>query len=288
MSNYVIYTDSGSDIKPELLSEWGVRSVALTFRFAEEDKEYSDNEMSVKTFYDKMREGGVAKTAAVNVQMFKAAFEQALGEGLDVLYIGFSSGLSTTFNSAHLAAKELSESYPERKIITVDGLSASAGQGLLVNLAVKKKNGGAAIDELAEYVEGIKLSICHWFTVDDLVYLKRGGRINPATAFVGNLLGIKPVLHVDDAGHLVNVSKVRGRKAALSALADKYGEFAIERDGGIAYISNADCLDDAQYLSVLLKERYNATVEVITDVGTVIGAHAGPGTMALFFVGSKR
>ena len=288
MNNYVIYTDSGSDIKPELLSEWGVFSLALTFRFTDEDKEYSNDEMDISAFYDRMRRGGVAKTAAVNVQCFKEAFEKTLKEGCDLLYIGFSSGLSTTFNSARLAANELKDSYPERQISVVGGLCASAGQGLLVNLAVKKKAEGLGLAELSDYIEGIKASVCHWFTVDDLVYLKRGGRINPATAFVGNLLGIKPVLHVDDAGHLVNVSKVRGRKAALAALADKYGETAIERDGGIAYISNADCPDDAKYLADLLYERYKAKTEIITDVGTVIGAHAGPGTIALFFLGSKR
>ena len=288
MNNYVIFTDSGCDIKPELLAQWGIRSVDLTFRFVEEDKEYSNSEMDIKTFYDKMREGGVAKTAAVNVQTFKTVFEECLAAGLDVIYVGFSSGLSTTFNSARIAAGELRGTYPERKVLTLDSLCASAGQGLLLKLAADKRDAGLEISALFDYLEGIKLSICHWFTVDDLDYLKRGGRINPAVAFVGNLLGIKPVLHVDDEGHLVNVSKARGRKAALMALADRYGALASECEGGIAYISHADCLDDANYLSGLLKERYNATVTVVTDVGTVIGAHAGPGTLALFFVGTSR
>lgn len=288
MSSYLICTDSACDLKPELLSEWGVRSVSLTFRFSDDEKEYSNNDMEIKEFYDRMREGGVVKTAAVNVQTFKEAFEAVLKEGLDVFYLGFSSGLSTTFNSARLAALELSGAYPDRKIRVVDSLCASAGQGLLLNLAVRKRDEGATLDEVADYIEGARLSICHWFTVDDLVYLKRGGRVSPTKAFVGNLLGIKPVLHVDDEGHLVPFSKKRGRESAVTALADKYGELAVERDGGIAYISNADCSADVEYLVNLLKERYNATVEVVTDVGTVIGAHSGPGTLALFFVGTKR
>lgn len=288
MKKYVIYTDSACDIKPEILTAWDVCALSLTFRFTNDNAEYSDNTMDIKTFYGRMREGGIAKTSAVNVQGFKSAFEQSLKSGLNVIYIGFSSALSTTFNSARLAAMELKEEYPDRKILVVDSLSASAGQGLLVNLAVKKRDSGADIDELFDYLEAKKLSVCHWFTVDDLVYLGRGGRISSTKAFVGNLLGIKPVLHVDDTGHLVNVSKQRGRKLAITALADKYGELGDESEEKIAYISHSDCIDDANYLSQLLNEKYGVKTEIITDVGAVIGAHSGPGTLALFFIGRNR
>ena len=288
MNNYVIFTDSGCDIKPEVLKEWGVPYLSLTFRFTGEDKEYSNDGMDINEFYNRMREGGVAKTAAVNVQSFYEAFEKILKEGNDLLYIGFSSGLSTTYNSARFAAEQLKSAYPERKILTVDTLAASAGQGMLVYLACEKKNGGARVEEVAEYIESIKLNLCHWFTVDDLVYLKRGGRVSGVTAFVGNLLAIKPVLHVDNDGHLINVSKVRGRKTAVNALADKYTELAKTKDEGVVFISHADCLKDAEALSDIIKSRHGVEAKIITDVGTVIGAHSGPGTLALFFIGNER
>ena len=288
MSKYVICTDSASDIKKELLDSWGVRLVSLTFRFTDEDKVYYNDEISANDFYARMRAGGVAKTAAVNSEEFSAMFEPILEEGYDVLYLGFSSGLSTTYNSARIAAESLSNKYPERRIITIDTLAASAGQGLLVRLATDKKNSGATIDETADYVRAMIPKLCHWFTVDDLVYLQRGGRISSAAAFFGNALGIKPVLHVDDEGHLVNVMKVRGRRNAVNTLAEKYHELADDRENGIIYISHADCMNDVQMLVNTFKEKYGASVEVITDVGPVIGAHAGPGTIALFFVGKAK
>ncbi len=288
MKDYVIFTDSGCDISPELLGKWGVFHKSLNFRFDDDEKEYSNEDMPVSQFYQKMREGSVAKTSAVNAETFAISFEEILKEGKDILYIGFSSGLSTTYNSARLAAVQLNEKYPESKIITIDTLAASAGQGLILKLALDKKSEGATIDETAAFVEDIKFRISIWFTVDDLVYLKRGGRVSATAAFFGNMLGIKPVLHMDNEGHLVPVSKVRGRKTAVAALADKYGELATDLGGADIFISHGDCLADAQYLADLLKTRYGASVDLITDVGTVIGAHSGPGTLALFFVGKNR
>ncbi|MBQ8302963.1 MAG: DegV family protein [Clostridia bacterium] len=288
MNNYVIFTDSSCDLSRELLEKRGVYCASLTFRFDDSEKEYSNNEMPIKDFYDKMRAGGVAKTAAVNSEIFALEFEKFLKKGLDVLYLGFSSGLSTTFNSARLAAEQLKNDYPERKVLVVDTLAASAGIALLIDLVIEKKNAGATIEEAAAFAESIKLNICHWFTVDDLVYLKRGGRVSPTVAFVGNMLGIKPVLHVDNDGHLVNVSKVRGRKVSVTALADKYGELHDEKAEKKIYISHADCLAEAEELGRIIKEKYGAETGLITNVGTVIGAHAGPGTIALFFVGKER
>ena len=289
MNNYVIYTDSACDISKSTLEEWGVRSVDLSFRFVDEDATYRDNEMPIKDFYDQLRDGRVAKTSAVNPDEFVSAFEKELKVGNDVLYIGFSSALSTTFNSARIAKEILSLSYSERKILTVDSFCASAGLGLLLNLAAKKANGGATIDEVAGFVESARLNVCHWFTVEDLVYLKRGGRISSAKAFVGNMLGIKPVLHVDNGGHLVNVTKARGRRLALSMLLDKYIEARKDKSSSdTVYISHADCNDDAELLSAMIKEKTGAEVSIITNVGAVIGAHAGPGTLALFFIGENR
>ncbi len=289
MATYRIYTDSACDIKPEVLKEWGVGASSLTFRFNDSEREYSNNDMSTAEFYAKMREGGVAKTAAVNKAVFEAAFREILEAGEDVLYLGFSSGLSTTYNSARLAAADLRAEFPDRKILTVDTLAASAGMGLIVYLTVQKKAEGATIEEAEAYARELVPHLCHWFTVDDLVYLKRGGRVSSTAAFVGNLLGIKPVLHVDDEGHLINVAKVRGRKTAVAALADKYGELASDLTGGTIFISQADCLSDAQGLANILKTKYGAPdVKIITDVGTVIGAHSGPGTLALFFIGKRK
>lgn len=288
MNEYVIFTDSACDIQPSILKEWGVCHEPLTFRFSDAETEYTDGSMDIVEFYNKMRDGGVAKTSAVNVGTFSESFEKYLKNGTDVLYLGFSSGLSTTYNSARIAAEQLREKYPDRKILTVDTLAASAGFGLLVYMTAQKKNGGAAIEEAAAFAEETKHSICHWFTVDDLVYLKRGGRISATTAFVGNALGIKPVMHVDDEGHLINITKVRGRRTAITALADKYGELALDVENGTVFISHGDCMKDIEELQKILKERYNATVDVITNVGAVIGSHSGPGTIALFFQGKNR
>lgn len=288
MKNYVIITDSGCDIKAETLKEWGIECIDLHFRFEGEDREYLAREMEIGAFYDKMREGGVAKTMAINPETFANEFEKALSQGKDVIYLGFSSGLSTTFNSSKIAAEDLMEKYPDRRIECVDSLSASAGQGLFVYLVSEKSNSGADFDEVIEYARSIVPNICHWFTVDDLVYLKRGGRVSPAVALVGKVLGIKPVLHVDSEGKLISMSKVRGRKAAITALVDKYGELAKPDYSDTVFISNADCIDDVKELEEMLRSRYNVKVKLITDIGTVIGAHAGPGTLALFFVAKER
>ncbi len=288
MREYTIFTDSGCDINPQLLKEWGVKYLSLTFCFNNSDKEYTNEDLSVKEFYDRMRNGESAKTAAANSEAFKDAFIEELKKGNDILYLGFSSGLSTTYNSARLAAEELKREYSENKIITVDTLSASAGQGLLVYLALEKKSKGADIESTAQFVRDNRLKICHWFTVDDLEYLKRGGRVSPTVAFVGGVLGIKPVLHVDNEGHLINVSKARGRKAALKALVEKYGELAEDPSNGTVFMCNADCIEDVEQVKHLIKENYGADVKLVADIGPVIGSHSGPGTIAIFFIGKER
>ena len=289
MRDYVIFTDSACDIKPELLAEWGVPYRCLTFRFDGDETEYSNDDMSVDEFYNKMRAGGVAKTAAVNAEAFAEMFEEeALKLGKDVLYVGFSSGLSTTYNSARIASLELKEKYPEAKIIVVDTLAASAGEGLMLYLTVEQKKNGATIEEAEAFVRDLIGRMGIWFTVDDLVYLKRGGRVSPTAAFVGNLLGIKPVLYMDNEGHLIPVTKVRGRRTSITAMADKYTQKAVDKENGTVFISHGDCLADAQLLADILKERHGVNVKIITDVGPVIGAHSGPGTIALFFVADAR
>lgn len=286
--SFVIHTDSGCDISLALLKEWGVAVSGLLFRFDDDDREYSAFDMEPAVFYERMRQGSTAKTSAINSEMFREVFEKTLLEGKDVLYISFSSGLSTTYNSARMAAEDLRSQYPDRKVIVVDTLAASAGQGMLVKLAVDKKATGATIEETAAYVDKHITKLCHWFTVDDLMYLKRGGRVSPTVAFVGNALGIKPILHVDYEGHLVKVTKARSRKNSISMLADKYVELAETVGEGPVYISHGDCIADAEALAALIFERTGAKTEIITDVGPVIGAHSGPGTLALFFIGTER
>ena len=288
MSEYIIYTDSACDIAPEILKEWGVKYQNLTFRFVDEEREYQNDEMTPADFYACMRAGRVAKTAAINVETFKAAFEAELKEGRDLLYLGFSSGLSNTSNAGQLAANELAELYPERKILVVDTLCASAGQGLLVYLTVQKKNAGATIEEAAAYARELVPHLCHWFTVDDLVYLKRGGRVSPTVALIGTMLNIKPVMHMDDEGHLIKVSQARGRKAALKAIVEQYDALALTPDEGTVFICHGDCMDDAQRLAGMVRDKHGVEVKLITYTGTVIGAHSGPGTLALFFLGKHR
>lgn len=287
MNDYVIYTDSACDIPSKTLAEWNVGFCSLSYIFQGENIQHSSDEMPLGDFYSKMRSGAVAKTSAVNINDFYESFENEIRNGKDILYLGFSSGLSTTYNSAAIAARQLTDKYPYARILTIDTLAASAGFGLIVYLAVKEKNKGKSVDEVAKFVTDIRFKLCHWFTVDDLVYLKRGGRISSAVAIAGTLLGIKPVLHVDNEGHLINMFKVRGRKPSIQALADKYGELVSDKTLPI-FISHGDCLDDAELLAKILNEKYGVSVDLITYVGPVIGAHSGPGTLALFFVTDKE
>ena len=288
MNNYVIYTDSCCDVSPETLAKWDVTYADMTFTFVGEDKEYIGTDISNKDFYDRMKQGAIAKTAAINAAAFTDAFEPILKEGKDILYVAFSSGLSTTVNSANMAVADLKEQYPDRKIIVVDTLAASAGGGLMVYMAVNKKNEGATLEENAAYIESLVPNHCIWFTVDDLEYLKRGGRISPLVALAGGILGIKPILQMDDEGHLVKVSTARGRKNAIEALASKYAELSFEEKNTPIFISHAECEEDAKRLADILKERHNADVTLITEIGPVIGSHAGPGTIAMFFIGKHR
>ena len=288
MSEYIIFTDSCCDIKPELLQQWGVPYANMTFSFDGEDKEYIGTDISNHDFYDRMRQGAHARTAAINADTFARAFTPILEEGKDILYVAFSSGLSTTVNSAHMAADDLKESYPDRKIVIVDTLAASAGGGLMVYMAIAKKNQGATIEENAAYMESLVPQHCIWFTVDDLEYLKRGGRGSPLVAFAGGVLGIKPILQMDGEGHLVKVSTARGRKKAIEALAEKYAELSYEEKNTPIFISHAEAENDAKQLADILKQRHGAEVTLITEIGPVIGSHAGPGTIALFFIGKHR
>jgi len=285
MADFVLFADSACDLSPETLKSWNVSFFELTYMFTDDSVVHSAFSQPIKEFYDSMRSGRVAKTSAVNGEVMREAFEKTVRDGKDILYLAFDSALSTTYNTGVMVAKEVMQKYPGRKITVVDSLCASAGYGLLLSFARDKRDEGMAMDDIAAYLEKTRGSIVHWFTVDDLVYLKRGGRVSAVTAIIGGMLDIKPVLHVDDEGRLIKVSQVRGRKSSVQALAQKMAD---TWQGGRVYISNGDCMKDVETLRHAIRQKCGAEAEIITDVGSVIGAHSGPGTLALFFVGSQR
>lgn len=285
--SYRIITDTCCDLWQAFYNELSVTAIPLTVSFQGQSIDSYD-ESWLKDFYNGLRNGQAAQTAAVNPEGWKTFIEPVLAAGEDVLILAFSSGLSTTYQSAVIAAEELKESYPDRQIRVVDTLCASMGQGLLVYTACQKRDSGMSLEELTTWCEDNKLKLCHWFTVDDLMYLKRGGRVSAATALVGTMLQIKPVMHVDNDGHLIKVGTARGRKASIDALAKKLGETSIAGQNDTVFISHGDCLEDAQYLAEKLKANYGVKEVIIYYVGAVIGSHSGPGTLALFFYGNER
>ena len=284
--SYQIITDSCCDLTDAQLQQLDVTCANLTVMYKGENHKNFSDPAAVKAFYNELRAGTMATTAAANPEDWSVLMTAALKEGKDVLVLAFSSGLSTTYQSAVIAAKELQEEYPDRKILVIDTLCAALGQGLLVTYACRKRDEGMPIEELAAWLEANKLNVAHWVTVDDLSHLKRGGRISATTALVGTMLNVKPIIHVDNDGHLINLAKVRGRKAALEYLAKKFDESATDHD--TVFIAHGDCAEDAAALEAMLREKHEIR-EVITGyVGPVIGAHTGPGVLVLFFMGKNR
>ena len=285
--NYQIITDSCCDFPDELYAELQLTVVPVTVLYQGTERD-DTNGPHLKDFYNGLRAGETASTSAINPQRWACAMEEALSQDKDVLVMAFSSGLSTTYQSAVIAAEELKEKYPHRKILVVDTLCASLGQGLLVWHACRKRDAGVDLDTLYNWVEDTKHHMCQWFTVEDLMYLKRGGRVSTTTALVGTMLQIKPVLHVDKEGHLINKAKSRGRKASIEALADKMQQLGEGWDNKTIAISHGDCPEEAALLAGILKERCGVEQVIMSHVGAVIGSHAGPGTIALFFLGEHR
>lgn len=286
--NYQIITDSACDLPLDMLRELNVVTVPLIVNFRGEARDDTVEDSQVKELYDAMRGGEMASTSAVNPEGWRSVMEPVLADGKDALVLAFSSGLSTTYQSAVIAADELREQYPQQKIQVVDTCAAALGQGLLVWHTCKMRDTGLSLEELAAWVENARDHTCHWFTVDDLVYLKRGGRVSAATAVLGTVLNIKPVLHVDNEGHLISMVKARGRKAAINTLVSKMGELQGDWDNSTVFICHADAMEDAEKLAALVKEKYGVKDAFIGNLGAVIGSHAGPGTLALFFMGSQK
>lgn len=290
MAEYRIVTDSTTDLTPELIREMGVEVIPLCYTIEGKTRRNipGGGEMTDHEFYEKLRAGSMSTTAQINMEEFQERFTPILEAGEDVLYLAFSSGLSGTCQSAMLAKAELEEKYPDRRVEVFDTLCASMGEGLLAYHAAMKKKAGASMDEVLAWLKENVLKLCHWFTVDDLNHLKRGGRVSAATALMGTMLGIKPVLHVDNEGHLINVSKVRGRKQSLDALVREMEKSAIDPQEQTVFISHGDCLEDAQYVEEQVRKRLGVKQIYTGFIGPVIGAHSGPGTVALFFLGNER
>ena len=290
MRDFVILTDSCCDLPAQMAQELELEVAPLHLEL--EGKDYRNlldgSEIGFEEFYDKVRGGAMGTTSAVSVGGFAEQMRPILEAGKDILCLSFSSGLSTTSQSAAIAAQDLGAEFPEAKIFVVDTLSASLGQGLLVYLCAKEKAAGKSIEQVRDFAEQTKLHLCHWFTVDDLNHLKRGGRISAATAMFGTMLAIKPVMHMDDAGHLVPVSKARGRRASLMALVDEMEKRAMEPEHQTVFISHGDCRDDAELVANEVRRRFGTQDITIHFVGPVIGSHTGCGVVALFFLGKER
>ena len=288
MGDFVFMTDSCCDLSAELADEMGL--VVLPLSVIQDGRTYQNyldhRDLSPKDFYSNIRRGSTGSTAAANAEAFMEAMTAPLEAGKDILCVCFSSALSTTYQSAVIAQQELSGAYPDRRILVIDSLCASLGQGMLLYLAHRERQKGRTIEEVADYIRDTIPHLCHWFTVDDLNHLKRGGRVSAAAAFFGTMLQMKPILHVDDEGRLIPVSKVRGRKASIQALLAQMDDLQIDTE--TVFISHGDCLEEVEAMAEQIKARFDVKNLVINYVGPVIGNHSGPGTVALFFLGKHR
>ncbi len=290
MRNYVLMTDSCCDLTDSMARELELEVLPLTMHMDGQDypNDLAGTAISNEEFYKRIRAGKLATTSAANVGQFQDAMRKVLEGGKDIVCVCFSSALSTTYQSAVIAANDMRAEFPEAEIFVVDSLSASLGEGLLLYLAVQQKRAGLSAAELAAWVEENRRSICHWFTVDDLNFLKRGGRVSATTAFVGTMLSIKPIMHTSDEGKLVPVGKARGRKAALKALLDSIERLAIRPEEQTMFICHADCEEEARAVARQIKDRFGTKTIHINYIGPVIGSHTGPNTMGIFFIGTKR
>lgn len=290
MNDYLLFADATADLPADLVERYQVRYVPMEVEISGETISFCADWTAEQShaFYERLRSGENATTTQITPFVYESIFAPVLEAGQDILYICFSSGLSNTISSAQLAAETLRERYPQRSIQIVDSLAATYGEGLVVVYAGRNREAGMDLEQNAAWLREHIGCFAHWFTVDDLMFLKRGGRISAATAAIGTMLSIKPVMHMDNEGHLVAVGKARGRKAALKALADSMESTMLPGRNETIFISHGDSLEDAEYLANLVRERTGVQDIVINYVGPVIGAHSGPGTIALFFWGSER
>ena len=286
--DFVISTDTCADLPFSYYEENNVNLLALGYTVDGQTFRGDDRTIDVHKFYNDMRVGKMPVTMQVNPEQAEQSFEALVKSGVDILHLAFSSGLSGTYSSTHVGAVAVRERNPGARITVIDTLAASMGQGLLVHLAVEMKKAGKTMDEIAAWVTENRNHLVHYFTVEDLNHLHRGGRVSKAAAIVGTALGIKPLLYVDEAGHLLPMSKVRGRKQSLTALIDRMGPKLEGFQNEIVFISHGDCLADAEYCAAEIKRRYGIARAMMNPVGAVIGTHSGPGTIAIFFLGKDK
>ncbi|MEG1448262.1 MAG: DegV family protein [Oscillospiraceae bacterium] len=287
-NEYIITSDNNCDLPRDFLSENGVELCYLSFTMDNETYDGVEKILDDHVFYDKMRGGQMPTTAQVNPSQLVEMFKKHLDEGKDILHIAFSSNLSGTYNNAIIAKEELEKDYQQRKIIVIDSLAASLGQGMLIFSAVNLKKQGKTIDEVANWVEENKLHACHFFTVSDLNHLYRGGRVSKTAAFLGTLIHIKPILYVDNEGRLIPSIKVKGRKKSIETLVQKMKQNIGDYENDTIFISHGDCAEDIEYLKQLINKEFGEKNFVINFVSPTIGAHSGPDTIALFFYGNSR
>ncbi len=290
MNKYTIITDATCDLPAEIIKKFSLEVIPMMYTMDGKDIfiDPRNSDIYLKEFYAKLRSGSMASTSMVNSHQYEVAIEKYLKAGQDVLVINFSSALTGGFNCLGLAKEALNEKYPERKLIIFDSKSASMGEGLLVYKALLEKENGKSIEEVEQWLKDNYLHVCHWFTVEDLDFLRRGGRLSGSVAFIGRLLKIKPVLHVDDEGRLVSVKKAIGRQRSMEELLAALKETGTKPNEQTIFISQADAMDDANWLKNKVLEAYPKAEVVIGSIGTIIGTHSGPGTLALFFMGTKR
>ncbi len=289
MNNTVIIVDSGCDLPLKYIKENNIPYLGITLNF--KGNEYFEDfgqSIKYKDFYAAVRAGEMPSTSQVNAYRFEEVFKKYVEEGKSIIYLAFSAGLSGTYNSALIAREDILHKYPEADITIIDTKSASMGVGLLVYYACEMLKAGASKEEIINWVKENIPKTVHWFTVDDLNHLKRGGRVSSTSAAVGTLLGIKPVLHVNDEGKLINVSKVKGRKKSIKELFNNLEKHIVNPEEQVIFISHGDCLEDAESLAAMIREKYPVKDIIINFVGPVIGSHSGPGTIALFFLGDSR
>lgn len=288
-NSFIILTDSCCDMPISYIRGNKIPFVSLSYVL---DGKTTKDDFGQKTdyqdFYSDMRKGQMPSTTQVNVYQYTELFKEYLKKGLDIIYIGFSSALSGSFNSAAVAAENIKGEFPDRKIAAIDSLCASMGEGLLLYYAMKMKSEGADFDTIVKWANENKGKLNHWFTVDDLNHLQRGGRLSKAQAIIGSILNIKPILNIDENGKLVAREKIRGRKQALETLVAKAEKYIIEPEKQVVFISHGDCYKEALFVENLLREKLKVKDVNINFVGPVIGAHAGPGTVAIFFFGNSR
>lgn len=287
MREFVITVNSTVDLPKEWLEERHVPVMPLKYTI--DGETYPDMDgLSAKEFFQKLREGHMSVTSQINPDEAREMLEPIVKEGKDILHLAFSSGLSGTYNSMRIAAEELSEEYPDTKIVVIDTLCACMGEGLLLHKALQLKEQGKTLDEIAAWVEENKLHICHNVTVDDLNHLHRGGRISKTAAVLGTLVQVKPIIHVDNDGKLQVIGKERGRRKSLNKIVDMSVEQAKGWENDLVMITHGDCLEDAQYVEKRVKEKMGVENVLINNIGTVIGSHTGPGVVAVFCMGNER